>query len=143
MKQGDDRLDKTTGAVDRLSCLRRAHLRLRPSLVISESFETVGAPQERPQVLINRRLSSGQVREFRLNAGMRFRRPPNRLENEALRRVETRKLSGAPGVVLDALREKRGRPIDQVARLFQVSGCFWFHRSTPSRRISCIRGVRS
>jgi hypothetical protein len=53
------------------------------------------------------------------------------------------KIGGAAGGIREIDAEGGCRFVKQLAGFAQISGSLRRHRSMPSRRISCMRGVRS
>jgi hypothetical protein len=65
------------------------------------------------------------------------------VKNECLSGVETGKVGGAPGGVIETDVEHDVRLGQQMSRFLQEFGRLRGHSSSPSWRISCIRGVAS
>jgi hypothetical protein len=65
-----------------------------------------------------------------------------RLEDDGLRRMEPRKVCGAPGGLIQTDSQHCIGLIEKLARFFEEGGGLWFHKSTPSARISCMSGMR-
>ena len=68
------------------------------------------------------------------------RRP---LEDERLSCVIPGKIGCATGVLRKTRCQERRSAFKKLMRLGQERSGFWLHKSTPSSRISCIKGVRS
>jgi len=65
------------------------------------------------------------------------------LEDEGLGSMEPGKVRCAPCSVGEVDAKHRLRIAEKLARLFEERGALKLHKSTPSRRISCIKGVGS
>jgi hypothetical protein len=77
-----------------------------------------------------------------MHAAMGFGHPACPLEDQRLRSVEGGKISGAAGIVAEFDLQNRSGVGEGLSRLCQIGFGLRPHRSTPSRRISCISGVR-
>jgi hypothetical protein len=119
------------------------HDRIRPEFVIANRFQIVCLWQEPPQVHVDARLIDGQSRKFRVCTLVRLRRLAGSLEDKRLARLVARQISRASGILRQMDREHRPRMIKGQARFCQIAFGLRRHRSRPSRRISCISGVRS
>jgi len=78
-----------------------------------------------------------------MNAAMRLRNLAGSLKDQRLRGVKRGEV-GSPASGFGELDTgDRMRLSEGLSRLVQILCGFWLHKSTPSRRISCISGVRS
>ncbi|MCP1613634.1 hypothetical protein J2848_005330 [Azospirillum lipoferum] len=57
--------------------------------------------------------------------------------------MEGGKIGVTSGIVPKINTEVHARILQTASRLVEISGGLWRQSSRPSRRISCIRGVRS
>ena len=119
------------------------HLRIRPRLIVGNGLEGVGLRQETAQVGGYGGVVPGQSAELGLNTLMRLRDPASRLENQCLSGMEGGKIGVTSGIVPKINTEVHARILQTASRLVEISGGLWRQSSRPSRRISCIRGVRS
>lgn len=74
---------------------------------------------------------------------MRLGVPSRARGDQSLRRMEGRQVRIARRVLGNARRENNPGARQAFPRLVEMAGSFGRHRSTPSRRISRISGVRS
>lgn len=65
------------------------------------------------------------------------------LENESLRGMESSKIDDASRVLVQTNSEHGGCVFEVLARLIENTAGFRRRRSSPSCRISCMRGERS
>jgi hypothetical protein len=78
-----------------------------------------------------------------MNATVRFGHFGAALEDQSLRSVERRKVGSPTSGFREFETCDRARFSERLSRFVQILRGFRSHRSTPSRRISCISGVRS
>ncbi len=64
-------------------------------------------------------------------------------ENEGLSNMKASKIGSAASSLIEADAQHDIGIAQKLKRLIQKTGRLWGQRSTPSRRISCIKGVLS
>lgn len=136
-------IDKVFSGVDGRDGLRERHGRIEADFVIGEGFEVVGLRQKVRQFAAKARFVPREAGKLRMNAAMRFWHLAAALEDQGLRGVKRRETGSAAGSFGKREPGDRTRFAQRLSGFIQVTRRFRFHNSTPSRRISCISGVRS
>lgn len=77
-----------------------------------------------------------------MNPAMRLHDLSHAHQDHSLGCMKGGQIGVAPGVFTNACGQDDSRPGQASARLVEMLGGFWRHRSTPSRRISAISEVR-
>ncbi len=98
--------------------------------------------KERPQVAVKARIVFHKSRKLCPHARMRFEDAAVGLEKEGLGRMEPGKIGVTPGGVRKIDTKHDLRFVQKRAGLFEECGALRLHRSTPSRRISDMSGMR-
>jgi hypothetical protein len=111
--------------------------------VVSHGFQIVGLRKKNRQVLVDARLMFRQPGKFALYALMPSEKPAGALEDERGGRMEGGKTRIASGLAVQIDIELGSSRDKALVGLFKAALGFGLHRSNPSRRISCINGVRS
>ena len=110
---------------------------------VSHGFQIVGLRKKNREVLVDARFMFRQPGKFALYALMLSEKPAGPLEDERASRMEGGKIRIASSLAAQ-IDIKLGSSRDKaLAGLFKAALGFGLHRSNPSRRISCINGVRS
>jgi hypothetical protein len=93
--------------------------------------------------MIGARIVFGEPEEFGLHAVLRFRGSPCPLEDVSLRNMKSGEIGGPRRIFIGADRQRQIGSGKHNPCLIQESDRPGFHKSRPSRLISCISGVRS
>lgn len=102
----------------------------------------IGAAKENLQFTIKTRLALGQSSQFALNATVPLDDFAGIFEDQRLRGMKPPEIRGTSGSVGQLDPEHGFRALKLLARLVEKGCCLRLHRSMPSVRIACIRGIR-
>ena len=128
---------------DRCRRVLRGNDRIGTDRIVRHRFQVVRIGEKAPQGDVDRGFLTRQQTEPAAHTLMRLWRSAGSLEDERLRRVEAGKIACPPGLVRQRDAQHCLRLRQFLAGLGEMLSGFRRHRSTPSRRISCISGVRS
>src|SRR5260370_3797217 len=121
---------------------RERHGRVRPNLVISNGLEIISLRQE-PRQFPEARFIPRQPRKLDVNPVVRFGHLTDALEDQRLRGMERREVSGATCAFRKLDTGDRSTLVQRLPCLVEITLRLRSQKSTPSRRISSINGVRS
>ncbi len=119
------------------------NFRIRPKLVIGHRFQIVRTRKKALDFRIDAGKFFCQAVKFRMDALMGFGYPAGSIENKRLRRMEARKIRITARIIAQIHPKIDARITQTAPRLGKEAGRFRRHSSCPSRRTSCIKGVRS
>ncbi len=118
------------------------HFRSRTDFVIRNGFELVGATKKRSKVCIDTEVVPRVPGKLAVHALVRLEDTVFALEDQSLRRMISREICGTAGGVGIADAKDRFGLFQKLPRLLEKSFRLGLHKSRPSRRISCINGMR-
>src|SRR5260370_32206895 len=109
----------------------RRNLGARAGFVVGHGLEIVSLGQKNSLIGIETRVVLRQSQKFRLHAVMCLVYFGGALENESLRRVEARKIGGAPGVFVEPDAKHDLATFKMPARLGEEAACLRGHNASP------------
>lgn len=119
------------------------HLGIWPHFIIGNCLQIVCLRQETTDIQIDLGFIFCQPVEFRVDPLVALGDLPRPLEDKCLSRVKCAKIGIPPGIIAEANAEIDPSIAKALPRFAKIAGCFRSYRSIPSRRTSCINGVRS
>ena len=118
-------------------------LGIGPHFIIGNGLQIVCLRQETTDIKIDSGFIFCQSVEFRVDPLVALSDLPRPLEDKCLRRVKCTKIGIPPGIIAKANADIDPSITKALPRFAKIAGCFRSYRSIPSRRTSCINGVRS